>query len=327
MTETNAVAAARPTGMAFEITKRRMDELRDFVKLSLEGGYAPKGMTEASGICAIIYGSSLGLNPMQALQEVAVINGRPSIFGDAALSLVLASGKMDGTPIEEWEGKPNTDDFRAVCIVKRVDSETCVRKEFSIAMAKKAKLWGKPGPWTSYPARMLQMRALAWALRGAFADILHGMGIGEEVQDYEMKGGGQKENPLPGQMARGIDLKRIVPGPETQDPSAQEVVSPTTEVVSEEPAAQEEGDGEMARLAIIPESYQEDRKLQEEERESLLREDIDPGPMPTDILIDKCEEAGIDTSAFKAALASSIPEGDVSKIATEMERKLGEIKG
>ncbi len=313
MTETNAVTA-RPTGMAFEITKAKMGELRDFVGLTLQGGYAPKGMTEAAGICAIIYGHEVGLNPMQALQQVAVINGRPSIFGDAALALVLASGKMDGTPIEEWEGKPNTDDFRAVCIVKRTDSETCVRKEFSIAMAKKAKLWGKQGPWTSYPARMLQMRALAWALRGAFADVLNGMGIGEEVQDYEMNGKGKAKMP------ETVELKHIGPAPETQDPSAQEVTSPTTEVVSEK-APWDEDEGE------------DDRQLQEEERESLarrsipLKEEIEPGPMPTDILIDKCEEVGIDTSAFKAALASSIPAEDVNKIATEMERKFEEARG
>ena len=43
---------------------------------------------------------------------------------------------------------------------------------------------GKQGPWTQYPKRMRQMRARAFALRDVFADILKGMPIAEELQDY-----------------------------------------------------------------------------------------------------------------------------------------------
>jgi len=35
-------------------------------------------------------------------------------------------------------------------------------------------LWGKGGPWTNYPRRMLQMRARALCIRDSFADALHG---------------------------------------------------------------------------------------------------------------------------------------------------------
>ncbi len=307
MTETNELATRPSASMAFEITKARMDELREFVDLTIQGGFAPKQMTTPAGVCSILYGLELGLSAMQSLQQVAVINGRPSIFGDAALSLVLASGKIKGTPVEEWEGKPNTDDFRAVCTVHRVGADEPVRKEFSIAMAKKAKLWGKAGPWTSYPARMLQMRALAWALRGAFADVLNGMGIREEVQDFEMNSGSRKA-------PETIDLEVIAAPEKTIDP-----IGAIADPDGNCPAG--EYDGGQDEPAPDPD-YQADRQLQEEERESLLQED---SPMPTNILLDKCDEAGIDTSAFRAALGSKIPMGDVRKIATEMERKLAEV--
>ena len=309
MTETNELATRPSASMAFEITKARMDELREFVDLTIQGGFAPKQMTTPAGVCSILYGLELGLSAMQRLQQVAVINGRPSIFGDAALSLVLASGKIKGTPVEEWEGKPNTDDFRAVCSVHRVGADEPVRKEFSIAMAKKAKLWGKPGPWTSYPARMLQMRALAWALRGAFADVLNGMGIREEVQDFEMNGGSRKA-------PETIDLEVIAAPEKTIDPIGA-IADP------DEPAPDSD--------------YQADRQLQEEERESLLEDtpsvEVVSGTEATkdflfrecaDATIEKCSAAGMDTSAFQAALASKLPAEDVQKIATEMERKLKE---
>jgi hypothetical protein len=71
-------------------------------------------------------------------------------------------------------------------VVKRRDRSPVVRT-FSEADAKKAGLWGKAGPWQQYPSRMLQMRARSWALRDAFPDALRGLGIREEVADYQVK--------------------------------------------------------------------------------------------------------------------------------------------
>jgi hypothetical protein len=53
-----------------------------------------------------------------------------------------------------------------------------------VAEAKKAGLWGKQGPWTQYPRRMLQMRARGFALRDAFPDVLRGLVTAEEAADY-----------------------------------------------------------------------------------------------------------------------------------------------
>jgi hypothetical protein len=55
--------------------------------------------------------------------------------------------------------------------------------KFSVADAKKASLWGKAGPWQSYPDRMLQMRARGFGLRDKFADALRGLSIAEEAMD------------------------------------------------------------------------------------------------------------------------------------------------
>ena len=58
-------------------------------------------------------------------------------------------------------------------------------RTFSQEDAKRANLWGKAGPWTAYPKRMLQMRARSFALRDSFPDALKGVGISEEVRDYQ----------------------------------------------------------------------------------------------------------------------------------------------
>jgi hypothetical protein len=53
-----------------------------------------------------------------------------------------------------------------------------------VADAKKAGLWGKAGPWSLYPSRMLSLRSRGFALRNTFADALRGLITAEEAQDY-----------------------------------------------------------------------------------------------------------------------------------------------
>ncbi|WP_370194280.1 MULTISPECIES: recombinase RecT [Aurantimonas] len=143
-------------------------------------GMAPKDMKSREQVAvALLHGLEIGLTPMAALQSIAVINGRPSIWGDGAIGLVRGSGLCEY--VKEWtEGEG--DEMVAWCEVKRKSGE--VRKEcFSVAEAKRAQLWGKSGPWAQYPRRMLAMRARAWVLRDTFADVLRGLAIAEEIRD------------------------------------------------------------------------------------------------------------------------------------------------
>jgi len=148
---------------------------------------APKGLeTPEKAMVAIMHGLEVGLTPMNALQSIAVVNGRPTIWGDGAIGLARGSGLLEWME-EKFEGEEGKDGFRAVCIVKRRGEPKPARTEFSVADARKAALWNKAGPWQQYPKRMLQMRARAFALRDGFADVLKGLWIKEEVEDYPIK--------------------------------------------------------------------------------------------------------------------------------------------
>jgi hypothetical protein len=132
-------------------------------------------------LVCVQWGMEMGLAPMQALQNIAVINGKPSVYGDAMMALVQASAVCDD--VEEYfenEGTPNP---VAVCVAKRKNRKPVVAK-FSVEDAKRAGLWGKQGPWSAYPKRMMQMRARGFALRDAFPDVLKGLISAEEAQDY-----------------------------------------------------------------------------------------------------------------------------------------------
>lgn len=167
------------TGLALQT----FDDAFRFAKMVAASEFAPKDFKGKPESCllAIQHGSEVGLSPMQSLQSIAVINGRPTIWGDAALALVQSSPVCEYVR-EYTEG--DGDNLTAVCEAKRrgYPAPTVVR--FSVADAKKAGLWGKSGPWQSYGSRMLSLRARGFALRNAFADALRGLITAEEAQDY-----------------------------------------------------------------------------------------------------------------------------------------------
>lgn len=165
------------------IIPQTFDDAYRLAKAVFMTGLQPKDMDSPERVMiAILHGMEIGLPPMMAVQKIAVINGRPTVWGDAALGLVLASPLCEGVE-ETIDGKG--DARMAVCIAKRKGKPPVTRK-FSVADAHLAQLWGKKGPWSQYPDRMLQMRARGFAIRDQFADVLGGLGLTEESFDGQM---------------------------------------------------------------------------------------------------------------------------------------------
>lgn len=171
-----AGSALRPAGQ-FDLSPQTFEQALTFSNYLAESDMVPKDFKGKPGNCLIAmqWGSELGLKPLQSLQNLAVINGRPALWGDAVIALVLAS------PVCEYVTEDD-DGKTAYCRVKRKGAPEQVRS-FSMDDAIKAGLAGKQGPWTQYPKRMRQMRARAFALRDVFPDVLRGMPIAEELQD------------------------------------------------------------------------------------------------------------------------------------------------
>lgn len=131
-------------------------------------------------MAAIVRGMEIGLAPMQSLSNIAVINGRASLWGDALPALMQRAGNQIDV---KYEGEG--DAFKAVATLTRGDTGQQITREFSVDDAKKANLWNKKGPWQQYPKRMLSNRARSWAVRDGAADALMGLQVAEEVQDYQ----------------------------------------------------------------------------------------------------------------------------------------------
>jgi len=165
------------------LTPQTLDEALRFSEILAKSSIVPKDYQGNPGnvLVAVQWGAEIGLPPLQAMQNIAVINGRPSIWGDAMIALVRGSGLLES--IEENIGENGE---VASCTIKR-RGEAPVTRTFTMEDAKRAGLAGKQGPWKQYPKRMLQMRARAWALRDVFPDVLKGIHIAEEAQDMPVE--------------------------------------------------------------------------------------------------------------------------------------------
>lgn len=180
---TTAIAVLKAGGRVTGIIPQTIEEVFRLATAVSKSGIAPKGMDKPEAITvAIMHGLEIGLPPMQAIQKIAVINGRPTVWGDAVPALLWAHGFS----LREWmDGEK--DERTAYCTVTRPTGEA-VTRAFSVSDAKKAGLWGKSGPWQQYSERMLAMRARGFAARDGAPDVLGGLYVAEEVSDLsEMK--------------------------------------------------------------------------------------------------------------------------------------------
>ncbi len=182
LTKVPAPTSSSPT-YAPVLAPASFSELVQFAQMAAKSQLVPKEYRNQPEdiMLAVQLGSEVGLRPMQSLQNIAVINGRPAVWGDALPGLCKASPVYDDI-IETWENEHEPDALVAVCIAKRHGSSP-VTARFSVMDAKRAGLWTKAGPWQTYPRRMLQMRARSFALRDAFPDVLKGLISVEEALD------------------------------------------------------------------------------------------------------------------------------------------------
>lgn len=173
--ESSALAVVQPGG--FDLSPRNFEEAWRLSEIMADSAMVPKDYQGKPANCliAIQWGAEVGLKALQAVQNIAVINGRPALWGDVMIALVRNS------PLCEYVTEEISGEL-ARCRVKRRGEPEQVR-EFTKADAEKAGLWNKAGPWQQYPKRMLQMRARAWALRDVFTDILKGLSMAEEALD------------------------------------------------------------------------------------------------------------------------------------------------
>jgi len=172
---------------------KSIEDMFRFARVVVGAKLAPRGMdTPEKVLIALQAGMECGLTPMASLRAFIVVQGQLSWRTEFALAKVRASGLLED--IDEHIDEAGT----AVAMVLRKGAKRPLTRTFSVENAKTAGLWqkrgadGAPSAWVTYPQRMLRARALGFALRDGFADVLLGLPMAEEVVD------GLEVEPTPG---------------------------------------------------------------------------------------------------------------------------------
>lgn len=171
----------------FEVVEKKensmlstFDSMLKFADTVAKSGLVPAGLdTKEKVFTAIQWGKELGLPPMVAINSIAVINGKPSLSTDVMHGLAKRSPLYHGIKWIEQSEK------RAECVIELLYSDGTkdhVKGVYTIEDAERAGLTKKDN-WKNYPVRMLQKRALSFALRDAFPEILSGLISTDEAAD------------------------------------------------------------------------------------------------------------------------------------------------
>jgi len=189
-----AAVALRGGGSIKAIIPQDFDQAYRMARIIAASGTAPKSymMKDPTDLkeylsveriaVAIMHGLEVGLPPMQAVQGIAVINGMPTVYGDAQDALIEASGLLEDR-VEEHEHDKEGLFLWYRCTVKRKGRPTPIVQEITRPQAARAGWLKKQGPWTDSPNRMAQRRARGWAYRDAFPDVLKGLVDRDEAID------------------------------------------------------------------------------------------------------------------------------------------------
>lgn len=122
----------------------------------------------ANAFVAAETGAALGLEPLQALASIAVINGRATLSSDLMAAVIRRAGHT----LRIVENSPES----VTATLIRADDKTF---KFEVTWDKdkatKAGLWGQKGPWSQYPTQMLRARAITEVARQGASEALMGM--------------------------------------------------------------------------------------------------------------------------------------------------------
>ncbi len=125
---------------------------------------------------AMLYGKSLGLAALQALQGIGVINGKPATYGETFWAVIISHPDF-----VDCEEDPREDQATVILSRRNRKPYTAI---FTMAEAQTAGLKGKAGPWTNYPKGQMLWRARHRAATALFADAIKGILPREIAMDY-----------------------------------------------------------------------------------------------------------------------------------------------
>lgn len=268
--------------------------------------FAPKefrGKAEDAA-AAILHGDEVGLSPMQSLQSIYVISGKPALYARTMVAIVLAAGH------EVWTVSKSD---RSVTVAgRRRGSSHTIEETWTYDRARKAGYTSNK-KYETDPAAMLYARAASDVCRQVAPDALAGLAF--SVEELEL---GEAEAPatVSRTQRKATTAKRAPMPPEPEI----EPVAGTLER-DDDPVA---GAGETDDSTMPPEAEPSEAPATAPTRaqnNNMHRMFADLG------ITDRTERLEFTSAIVGRVLASSteLTRGDASRLIDHMARELGEV--
>jgi hypothetical protein len=161
-------------------------QMWDMAGVISNSAFKPKGLTAQEDIfLGIQFGYGIGLSdPLQIIQNIAVVNGRPSFYGDMLVGICKASELFQDhyEEVKYEKDREGKDDLVCLCYAHRKGESKPHVGKFSFRDAQRAGLTSKD-TYKGYPQDMLMWKARARAFRAAFPDVLKGVSFREDMDE------------------------------------------------------------------------------------------------------------------------------------------------
>lgn len=135
---------------------------------------------------ALDMSSRMGIAPMLLMNNLYIIQGKPSLAGQFISALVRSTPMFRDVTLH-YVGNPKLDDWGAyVTAVRDTTGQVIKGATVTIATAKKEGWYTKAGSkWQTMPELMLGYRAYTWFARQHSPELLNGLQSSDEIEDIE----------------------------------------------------------------------------------------------------------------------------------------------
>lgn len=164
------VAASTGRAVGFSYAAAPLDQRVEYVQRIAAACIVPDAYrgNAANAFVAAETGVALGLEPLQALQSIAVIKGKATLSSDLMAAVIRGAGHK----LRVTENGPES---VTVTLIRRDDPDFKYTVTWDREKATRAGLWGQKGPWSQYPTQMLRARAISEVARQGASETLMGM--------------------------------------------------------------------------------------------------------------------------------------------------------
>lgn len=183
-TEPETALAERPENQI--VLPGTMGQMQSMAEYMSKSNIIPSAYQNKPANCyvALEFAQRIGCNAMMVMQNLDIIQGKPSWSSKFMIAVANDCGKY--TPIRyEFSGTEGQDDWGCRAYMTEIATgEKLIGVKVTIKMAKDEGWHGKKGSkWQTMPELMLQYRAAAFLLRTYAPELVMGLHTVEERQD------------------------------------------------------------------------------------------------------------------------------------------------